>query len=176
MTNTNDTGTAGKKKQRGRPKGSQLPPRNIFVVCNGVYEGPDGPALASENIQVLGDKTSSNSELIEKAKKIFKEKYSIEPENVHGPFHMRMGQSGYVKKRDSVRLSAKEIEDLHFSGKSARAVFTGWNVTVQYYEERNDIAFVMFKNVVNPSEDGKKHSKPAPKAVPVKLLQNVEPF
>ncbi len=76
-----------------------------------------------------------------------------------GPFFERKGKSGYVKKRDSVRL---DVDSMEFSGKSAKGVYNGWNVSVNYLKNRDDIGYVMFKSEVSPGDKRKNVPQPKP--------------
>lgn len=170
MSNSTKTEeTAPEPRKRGRPKDS-FKPREIFVVCVGVYEGEEGPELACEQIQVEGDKTSTDSQLFDQAREIFMEKYESEPTQVLGPFFERKGQvSTQGSKRESINM---DISQLRFSGKMAHAQYNDWNVSVQYIANRDDAAYVMFLNQVDSSAE-KKKAKPSPKVVRLSALKNI---
>lgn len=150
-------------KRKGRPAGSI---REIFVVCTGMYEDTGGEAqVGCEKFHIQSDKDATDIQLLSAGKKMFQAKFGVEPTVVLGPFFERKGKSSYTKKRDSVRI---DIDDLELSGKSAKGVYNGWNVTVQYSSNHEDIGFVMFKNEVTPG--AKPKAKPAAKPVYLKAI------
>jgi len=152
-------------KRKGRPAGSL---REIFVVCAGLYEVDGEIQLGSEKFHVVLDKDATDVQLMAAGKKMFQERFSVEPSSVMGPFFERKGKSGYVKKRDSVRI---DTDDIQMSGKSAKGVYNGWNVSINYLSNRDDVAFIMFKNEVSPGDKTK--AKPPAKPVLLKSITNI---
>lgn len=161
-----NTGTDSTPKRKGRPAGSM---REIFVVCSGLYEDSEGEAqLGSEKFHVVIDKDATDMQLLAAGKKMFQTRFSVEPSTVLGPFFERKGKSGYVKKRDSIRI---DVDDLQFSGKSAKGVYNGWNVAINYLKNPEGYVYIMFKDEVTPSDKAK--ARPQPKTVALNAVASI---
>ncbi len=166
-TNENSSITSETPKRKGRPAGSM---REIFVVCSGQYEDTEGEVqLGSEKFHVQIDKDATDLQLLAAGKKMFKDRFGVDPATVLGPFFERKGKSGYTKKRDSVRF---DISNADFSDKKATGIYNGWNVSLRYIVNRDDIGVVFYKDEVSPGE--KQKAKPGPKAVALKAVSNIK--
>lgn len=151
-------------KKRGRKPGTKSP-RQIFCLCVGVVES----SLEVEELQVEGDKASTDEQLVAQATSQFESKHGEAPEVVKGPYFQRKGASTYQRKRDSIRIPVDEIE---FTRDKSVAEYNGWEVGVRYIEGRADAAYVIFKKQI---EGEKKKAKPPAKVVLVSALKNVRP-
>jgi len=153
------------KKKPGRKPGTKSP-RNIYCLCVGVVEAE----LQVEEIQVEGDKNSTDKDLLAQASDKFEALHGEAPEEMKGPYFQRKGQQTYQRKRDSIKI---DTDDLVFKPDKAVAEYNGWEVAVRYIENFDSAAYIIFKRQLDDSD--KKRAKPVPKTVPLDALQNVRP-
>lgn len=143
-------------KRRGapkRPRNKPNEPRKVFVYCvhfaNKIAEDIQCPtAIADTRV----------AEILEEAKTIFVQKYSVEPDVMSQPRAFRRDlekPTTYISKP----ASKPDINfmDVEFSGKKGTAIHKGWNVQVRFIKGNDEAVWVAYgKHTEDPN---KKHTK-----------------
>lgn len=148
--------TTGPRK-RGRKKGVKVGPRPTVWTCGAIvndecvmedFRAPEGASF---------DELENFSS--EDARNAFADEYDVDIEDVlvKGPYHAKKGgQYVSAKKRETISISLPKL-----TNKRESAVYKGWKGMAYAIEGRDDVAYFMFGDEVNPSPDKKKNTPTA---------------
>lgn len=141
-------------------------PRSVYVSCSAIIDNK----LIHDTIHcLLANRESLKEDILKEAEDIFKEKYGLVPEYLHGPFYEWKGAYNQQKPGFQNKQIADTTNWEYAVGKKATATYKNWTVQVRFFKDHDDIAFVIF----NKSLEGKKYA-PKAEATYISELTNLQ--